>query len=151
MRLTRCLLRYRGSWERGAIIAEDEPKRTCSWEKACVWCGVPLLILGVVAVLVGQLTPVREAVVARRGSLAYLDRKAIAYNQRLELCRLVGLAALCAAALLILLSFLISAYSNPSSQQYSPVFAGPAAASPIPLSGVLTTVQPPTSTVPPRR
>ncbi|XP_073968746.1 uncharacterized protein isoform X2 [Rhodnius prolixus] len=121
-------------------------RRACSWDKACIWCGVPLLIAGVIAVLVGQLVPPREPVVARRGSLAYLDKKALIYNSRLELCRLIGLGALCAAALMIILSFLISAYSGPA-PDYSPVISagqggGATGTGGIPLSGVITHVQP---------
>ncbi|KAK9502662.1 hypothetical protein O3M35_011387 [Rhynocoris fuscipes] len=130
-------------------------RRACSWDKACIWCGVPLLIAGVVAVLIGQLMPPREPVVARRGSLAYLDRKALVYNSRLELCRLIGLGALCAAALMIILSFLISAYSGPA-QDYSPVISatsgqGNGNGGGIPLSGVITHVQPQSGVQQPRR
>ncbi|XP_014248413.1 uncharacterized protein LOC106666046 [Cimex lectularius] len=124
-------------------------RKQCTWDKACIWCGVPLLIAAVIAILFGQLMPPKEPVVARRGSLAYLDRKALVYNSRLELCSLIGLGALCASALMILLSFLISAYSTPS-QDYSPVLAGHAHGA-IPLSGVITHVQPPSTQVPPKR
>lgn len=103
----------------------------------------------------GQFTPPRE-VLYRRGPVTYLDRKAISYNHRLEVCRLAGLAALCTAALMILLSFLLAAYScpgvNPSAtgQEYCPVLAATQGGG-IPLSGVLTTVQPSSTPIPSRR
>lgn len=103
----------------------------------------------------GQLTPPRE-VLYKKGTLTYLDRKAISYNHRLDICRLAGLAALCTAALMILLSFLMAAYNCPSNppaaQEYYPVLTAtdPSGAG-IPLSGVLTTVQPPSTPVHPRR
>ncbi|KAF6203312.1 hypothetical protein GE061_003730 [Apolygus lucorum] len=129
-------------------------RKGCSWDKACMWCGLPLLIAGVVAVLIGQLVPPREPVVARRGHFAYLDRKALTFNSRLELCRLVGLGALCIAALMILLSFLLSAYST-QAQEYTPIVTAhhPGGGLPhgIPFSGVLTQVQPASVHVPPRR
>nr|CAD7257387.1 unnamed protein product [Timema shepardi] len=60
------------------------------WFRAGVWGGVNLLLVGIIALLVGYLTPQRDMVVGYQDNLEILDRWAIAFNRRLELCRLAA-------------------------------------------------------------
>lgn len=78
------------------------------WFRAGLWGGINLILVGVITLLVGYLTPQREMVVGHHNNLEILDRTAIAFNRRLELCRLAGLAVFCCGGLVLLVTLLLS-------------------------------------------
>ena len=87
-------------------------RRCCRgfWFRAGLWGGINLILVGVITLLVGYLTPQREMVVGHHNNLEILDRSAIAFNRRLELCRLAGLAVFCCGGLVLLLTLLLSSF-----------------------------------------
>ncbi|XP_063244131.1 uncharacterized protein LOC134543156 [Bacillus rossius redtenbacheri] len=89
---------------------EQRHQRCCRgfWFRAGVWSGVNLLLVGVIALLVGYLTPPRDMVVGYQDNLEILDRWAIAFNHRLELCRLAGLTVFCCGGLVLLVTLALS-------------------------------------------
>lgn len=68
------------------------------------------MLVGVITLLVGYLTPQREMIVGHHNNLEILDRTAIAFNRRLELCRLAGLAVFCCGGLVLLITLLLSTF-----------------------------------------
>ncbi|CAG2054423.1 unnamed protein product [Timema podura] len=80
------------------------------WFRAGVWGGVNLLLVGIIALLVGYLTPQRDMVVGYQDNLEILDRWAIAFNRRLELCRLAGLAVFCCGGLVLMVTLILSTF-----------------------------------------
>lgn len=87
-------------------------RRCCRgfWFRAGLWGGINLILVGVITLLVGYLTPQREMIVGHHNNLEILDRSAIAFNRRLELCRLAGLAVFCCGGLVLLLTLLLSSF-----------------------------------------
>lgn len=127
--------------------------RNC-WFKVGLWGGINLLLLGIIALLVGHLTHPRETVVARVDNLEILDRSAIMFNSRLQLCRLAGITIFCIGGIILMLTLLISSYQQESTYyvmntafvpdiftrtqgHYQKVWA-----SRIPLTGTLKPIQP---------
>lgn len=82
------------------------------WFRVGLWGGANLLLIGVIALLVGHLTPPRQTVVAFEDDLEVLDRWAIAFNHRLELCRLAGLAVFCCGGVVLLTTLLLSTITH---------------------------------------
>lgn len=80
------------------------------WFRAGLWGGINLMLVGVITLLVGYLTPQREMIVGHHNNLEILDRTAIAFNRRLELCRLAGLAVFCCGGLVLLITLLLSTF-----------------------------------------
>uniref|UniRef100_A0A1B6CUW5 Neurensin-1 n=1 Tax=Clastoptera arizonana TaxID=38151 RepID=A0A1B6CUW5_9HEMI len=80
------------------------------WFRTGLWVGVNLILLGLIALLVGHLTPVRNTIVGHQNNLEILDRWAIAFNRRLELCKLGGLTAFCVGGLVVMVTLLVSSY-----------------------------------------
>ncbi|XP_075225845.1 uncharacterized protein LOC142326990 isoform X2 [Lycorma delicatula] len=127
--------------------------RNC-WFKVGLWGGINLLLLGIIALLVGHLTPPRETVVARVDNLEILDRSAMTFNSRLHLCRLAGITIFCIGGIVLMLTLLISSYQQDTTYYVMntalvpDIFTrtqGPNQkiwVSRIPLSGTLKPVQP---------
>ncbi|XP_022194660.2 uncharacterized protein LOC111052325 [Nilaparvata lugens] len=128
------------------------------WFRIGLWGGINLLMLGIIALLVGHLTPPRETVVARLDNLEILDRWAITFNSRLQLCRLTGVTLFCIGGIVLMLTLLISIYKQEGEAAFfivdtSRLVAGTnftpsqsktscSVSSRIPLSGILKPVQP---------
>lgn len=85
--------------------------RDC-WFRTGLWVGINLILLGVIALLVGHLTPARNTIVGHQENLEILDRWAIAFNRRLELCRLAGLVVFCCGGVVVMITLLISSYQQ---------------------------------------
>lgn len=82
------------------------------WFRVGMWVGINMLLLGLIALLVGYLTPPRQTIVGRKDNLEILDRWAIAFNHRLEICRFVGLCVFCCGAVIVMLTLLVSSYQQ---------------------------------------
>lgn len=80
------------------------------WFRAGLWGGINLILVGVITLLVGYLTPQREMIVGHHNNLEIVDRTAIAFNRRLELCRLAGLAVFCCGGVVLLFTLLLSTF-----------------------------------------
>jgi hypothetical protein len=80
------------------------------WFRAGVWGGINLILVGVITLLVGYLTPQREMIVGHHNNLEIVDRTAIAFNRRLEVCRLAGLAVFCIGGVVLLFTLLLSTF-----------------------------------------
>ncbi|KAJ8876427.1 hypothetical protein PR048_020872 [Dryococelus australis] len=112
------------------------------WFRAGVWAGVNLLLVGMIALLVGYLTPPRDMVVGYHDNLEILDRWAIAFNHRLELCRLAGLAVFCCGGVLLLVTLLLaSVRPRPTRTLWRDVIAEPYTGT-IPSTEQIKSVQP---------
>lgn len=80
------------------------------WFRAGLWGGINLILVGIITLLVGHLTPQREMIVGHHSNIEILDHTAVAFNHRLELCRLAGLAVFCCGGLVLLLTLLLSTF-----------------------------------------
>ncbi|XP_049777519.1 nucleolar protein dao-5-like [Schistocerca cancellata] len=126
-------------------------KSCCSqglWFRAGIWGGANLLLIGMIAMLVGHLTPPRQVVLETGYDLEVLDRTAIAFNHRLELCRLVGLGVFCCGGMVLLITLLVSTIKHaqreptiPAAPLVEPFEASPSATK-IPITERIKPVQP---------
>jgi hypothetical protein len=78
--------------------------------RVALWGGINLILVGVITLLVGYLTPQREMIVGHHNNLEIVDRDAIAFNRRLEACRLAGLAVFCCGGVVLLFTLLLSTF-----------------------------------------
>lgn len=84
-------------------------RRRCMslWWKIGIWCGVNLIVLGLVAVIVGYLVSPRPVVIAALADdLHIIDNSAIKFNANLDACKLAGLIICCSGGALIALAML---------------------------------------------
>jgi hypothetical protein len=75
-----------------------------------MWGGINLMLVGVITLLVGYLTPQREMIVGHHNNLEMLDRTAIAFNRRLELCRVAGFVVLCCGCVILLITLMLTTF-----------------------------------------
>lgn len=92
-------------------------RRRCPpiWLKVCIWCGVNLLLFGMVGIIVGYFVHQKPIIkkLEHGDNVAVIDRSAISYNAILDLCKLIGLILFCIggvmlASALLLPSILVS-------------------------------------------
>ncbi|KAG8312986.1 uncharacterized protein LOC124354107 [Homalodisca vitripennis] len=88
------------------------------WFRAGIWVGVNLMLLGIIAMLVGHLTPARETIVSQHENYTILDRWAVTYNNRLVICQLAGLASFTCGSIIVMLVLLISSYQQEQTRAY---------------------------------
>lgn len=94
-------------------LLHPNPRRRCTsiWWKVFVWIGANFLIFGIIGVLVGYLVPQRPIVV---GSIAdnieIIDREAIDFNFKLDVCKLVGLILFCIGGLTLTVALLFPSF-----------------------------------------
>ncbi|XP_067009201.2 nucleolar protein dao-5 [Anabrus simplex] len=99
-------------------LTKDLKPKCCKgfWFRAGLWSGINLMLIGLIALMVGYFTPQRKMVVAYHDELEILDRWAIAFNHRLDMCRLVGLAVFCFGGVIVLITLLVSTFLHNNCQ-----------------------------------
>lgn len=74
--------------------------------------GIVFLLIGIIVILVANLTPLKNPVVGIKHNLEILDQKAIAFNQKIETCQFLGLIIFCAGGIVIMLTLLVATYEQ---------------------------------------
>ncbi|XP_033737266.1 neurensin-1-like [Pecten maximus] len=86
-------------------------RRRCPpiWLKVCVWCGVNLLLFGMIGILVGYFVPQKPIIrkLIHGENVAMVDHRAMSYNAVLDLCKLVGLILFCTGGVLLASALLL--------------------------------------------
>ncbi len=74
--------------------------------------GLALLLLGIVLILIGNLTPTKKSIIGVQHNLEILDQQAIDFNKNIQMCQFLGLITFCAGGIVIMLTLLVSAYER---------------------------------------
>ncbi|XP_048761503.1 neurensin-1-like [Ostrea edulis] len=91
-------------------------RRRCRpiWLKVCIWIGVNLLVLGVLAILAGYFIPTKSII--RKGdnqdNVGYVDEEAVKFNTTLDLLKLVGLILFCVGGILLAVALMFPTFMS---------------------------------------
>lgn len=91
-------------------------RRRCRpiWLKVCIWVGVNLLVLGVLAILAGYFIPTKSII--RKGevqeNVGYVDEDAVRFNTTLDLLKLVGLILFCVGGILLAVALMFPTFMS---------------------------------------
>ncbi|KFM71294.1 Neurensin-1, partial [Stegodyphus mimosarum] len=131
-------------------------KQVLCW-RAMLFSGIFIMIMGLIAILVGFLVPKRKEVVDTQEDIEIINRADQAFNEDLDICKIVGIFLFCSggsmitAMLLILILTRRNRIDDPLSAEEIPLTSAEVCQEPgpstpmdvkVPATEELTTVQP---------
>ncbi|XP_061182480.1 neurensin-1-like [Saccostrea echinata] len=91
-------------------------RRRCRpvWLKVCIWIGVNLLVLGVLAILAGYFIPTKPIISKgeKEDNVGYVDEDAVKFNTTLDLLKLVGLVLFCVGGILLAVALMFPTFMS---------------------------------------
>lgn len=94
------------------FVVEPGRRRRSCWFLISILFGVAFLLVGIIIILIANLTPLKNPIVGIKHNLEILDQKAIAFNQKIEMCQFLGLIVFCAGGIVIMLTLLVATYEQ---------------------------------------
>ncbi|XP_013417041.1 LOW QUALITY PROTEIN: neurensin-1-like [Lingula anatina] len=94
------------------LLRPNNRRKWCRsvWWKVFSWIGVSLLVIGLVGILVGYVTPKKAHIIEKDGETAVIDKDAIYYNYNFDAVKLVGLVVFCIGGATIAISLLVPSF-----------------------------------------